>query len=498
MKLAVIGGGPAGMAAAVSAREKGIEDVVLIERHDYLGGVLPQCIHTGFGTQLYEKDYTGGEYAWLWVEKTADAGVRVMTSATVLSVDRADAGSADPENPAVSADVETSADSLCKAQVQQGKSAGQAGGSAAGPEFSGDRPKWHIKCVSSVTGAADIYADAVIVATGCRERTLPQMLIPGSRPAGVFTAGSAQLMMNMKNYLPGRSAVILGSGDIGLIMARRMTLEGIRVKMILGQEATGLARNIIQCVEDFDIPMRYGWTLVSTHGYKRLKGVTIAPFGEDGRPAMERREYIPCDTLLVAAGLIPELEVIHGYTAEGAGNGLFVCGNASGVHDLADHVTEEGIRTGVQAASYLLCKDIDMPQEAVAVRPEATGRRGNMICTVCPKGCVMQVESEPFSVSGNECQRGASFAKQELQNPERVLTSVAGTDDPAHPVLPVRTSRTIDKSRIYDVMKAVKRIRVSGSFRPGDIVAENIAGTGADLIATWYTGRDSLKNGKKK
>ena len=151
----------------------------------------------------------------------------------------------------------------------------------------------------------------------------------------------------------------------------------------------------------------------------------------------------------------------------------------------------------MQAASYLLSKDIDIPQKA-AVRPEATGRRGNMICTVCPKGCVMQVESEPFSVSGNECQRGAAFAKQELQNPERVLTSVAGTDDPAHPVLPVRTSRTIDKSRIYDVMKAVKRIRVSGSFRPGDIVEENIAGTGADLIATWYTGENPLKNGNTK
>ena len=201
MRIIVIGGGPAGMAAAVSAKERGIENVTLLERNDYLGGVLPQCIHNGFGTQLYERDYTGGEYAWLWKEKTELAGVDVMLSTTVLSVYRS--GMMDA-----------------------------VGG-------------WRVKCVSAKLGARELEADAVIIATGCRERTLPQMLIPGSRPAGVFTAGAAQLMMNMKNYLPGRSAVILGSGDIGLIMARRMTLEGINVRMILGQEATGLARNIV-------------------------------------------------------------------------------------------------------------------------------------------------------------------------------------------------------------------------------------------------------------
>lgn len=145
----------------------------------------------------------------------------------------------------------------------------QAAGRAA--EYPACGEQWVLECVNAKKGAYTLQADAIILASGCRERTLPQMMIPGSRPAGVFTAGSAQLMMNIKNYLPGRSAVIFGSGDIGLIMARRMTLEGIKVKLILGQEATGLARNIVQCVEDFDIPMRYGWTLVSTHGYRRLK-----------------------------------------------------------------------------------------------------------------------------------------------------------------------------------------------------------------------------------
>lgn len=428
MRLIVIGGGPAGMAAAVSAKEQGVEEVLLLERHGYLGGVLPQCIHNGFGTQLYEKDYTGGEYAWLWKEKTEKSGVEIHLSTTVLSIEKG----------------------------------------------------WKVKCVSASMGAKELSVDAVIIATGCRERTLPQMLIPGSRPAGVFTAGAAQLMMNLKNYLPGKSVVILGSGDIGLIMARRMTLEGIRVKMILGQEATGLARNIVQCVEDYDIPMRYGWTAVSTHGYERLKGVSIAPFGADGKPDFSRKEYIPCDTLLVAAGLIPELEVCRDYNPE-TEEGLFICGNASVVHDLADHVTEEGLMVGQQAAAYLGCGAFEGMTGGTA--RELTGKQGNMLCTVCPKGCIMQVEREPFSVTGNQCEKGEAFARQELENPKRVLTAVVKAGDF---VVSVRTDRAIDKSQIFKAMKALKKIRVPAPVTPGQIVAKNIAGTGADLVATWY------------
>lgn len=442
MNLIVIGGGPAGMAAAVAAKECGLEDVVLLERHDYLGGVLPQCIHNGFGTQIYEKDYTGGEYAWLWKEKTEAAGVDVMVSTTVLSVSHID---------------------------RQDES--EAG-------------SWLVKCVNGKLGARELKADAVIVATGCRERTLPQMLIPGSRPAGVFTAGAAQLMMNMKNFLPGRSAVILGSGDIGLIMARRMTLEGIKVKMILGQEATGLARNIVQCVEDYDIPMHYGWTVVSTHGYERLKGVTIAPFGEDGRPDRARSKYIQCDTLLVATGLIPELEICGGLDVNAMqASGLFLCGNASRVHDLADHVTEEGIAVGRQAASYLGKEAFHDSRELHAGRPELTGKQGNMICTVCPKGCVMQVEREPFAVSGNLCERGETFARQELESPKRVVTAIVKAGDKT---VSVRTDRPVDKADIFKVIKALKRINAEAPIRPGQMVASDIGGTGANLVATWY------------
>lgn len=417
------------MAAAVSAKEQGIPEVLLLERHPYLGGVLPQCIHNGFGIQIYQTDYTGGEYACLWAEKVKSAGIDVRTGTTVLSVEKG----------------------------------------------------WKVNCVSADSGAEVLNADAVIIATGCRERTLPQMLIPGSRPAGIFTAGSAQLMMNMKNYLPGKSAVILGSGDIGLIMARRMTLEGIRVKMILGQEATGLARNIVQCVKDYDIPMRYGWTAVSTHGYERLKGVSIAPFGRDGKPDLTRKEYIPCDTLLVAAGLIPELEMCAGLEPE---DGLFICGNAHVVHDLVDHVTNEAMETGKRAAAYLgtgRCPVCFPPAE----ERELTGARGNMICTICPKGCIMQVDTEPFSVSGNQCEKGADFARKEIENPQRIVTTVVKLEGGSQPVISVKTDRPVDKGDIFKVMKAVKKVKAAVPVSVGQLVAENIAGTGANLVATW-------------
>lgn len=443
MKVIVIGGGPAGMAAAVAAKEQGAGEVVLAERYSYLGGVLPQCIHNGFGTQLFHEDYTGGEYAWIWWKKAEAAGVRILLNTSALGIER------------------------------KGR-------------------KWYVKCVRADYGTCVLEGDAVIAATGCRERTLPQMLIPGSRPSGVFTAGSAQLMMNIKNYLPGKTAVILGSGDIGLIMARRMALEGIRVKLILGQEATGLARNIVQCVQDFQIPMRYGWTVISTHGYKRMKGVTIAPLKEDGSPDREKKEYIACDTLLVATGLIPELEVCGSYVP-GEEEGLFVCGNAHYVHDLVDHVTEEALRIGRRAAgaSGEGASEAAAQNASEAANPNAfvpdqpSEKKGNMVCTVCPKGCRMQVEQEPFCVSGNDCRRGETFARQELENPKRVVTAVVGTDRKDVPVLSVRTDGAVERCQIFPIMEEIKKIRVKGTIVPGQQIAQNVAGTGVNLIATW-------------
>lgn len=452
-RLAVIGGGPAGMAAAVAAKASGVRKVILLERHDYLGGVLPQCIHNGFGIQIYEKDYTGGEYAALWRRQTMESGIEVKLGATVLSLEQ----------------------SRCQDQQEPRNQ---------------NRRSWKISCVSRLHGAETLEADAVIVASGCRERTLPQLSIPGSRPAGIFTAGAAQMMMNRKNFMPGRTAVILGSGDIGLIMARRMALEGMKVKLVLGQKDTGLLRNRIQCVEDYGIPMRYGWTVVSTHGYQRLKGVSIAPFDETGKPDLSLKEYLPCDTLLVAAGLLPET-AFCGSHVPGMEEGLFACGNVSRVHDLVDHVTAEGIDTGRKAAAYLLGHTAVLPEslQTLLAAKESTGtaseKTGNMVCTICPKGCVMNVKPCPFMIEGNQCPKGEDFARKELEDPRRVVTAVvAVTEGHTSPLVSVRTSLPVSREKVGAVMKALKRIHVAPPIAVGDIIAVNIAGTGVDLIAT--------------
>ncbi|MGI6257951.1 MAG: DUF1667 domain-containing protein [Anaerovoracaceae bacterium] len=435
-RIAVIGGGPGGMAAAVAAKACGVPEVVLFERQPYLGGVLPQCIHTGFGIELYEKDFTGGEYAHFWSEKTWESGVSIRKETAVLGL------------------------------------------------FPGK--KWTLDVMDKRRGREKISADGVIVATGCRERTLPQMLIPGSRPAGVFTAGTAQYMMNIKNMLPGRSAVIFGSGDIGLIMARRMHLEGMKVPMVLGMKGTGLTRNVTQCVRDFGIPLRYGWTLTSTHGYSRLKGVTVAPFKEDGSKDIDisRKEYIPCDTLLVATGLIPELEVCKEHLGK---PGLYLCGNASRVHDLVDHVTAEGVDVGVGAAEYVL-GPLASPEELKEIRGFRGFDRkedtwGNMVCTVCPKGCVLQVGENPFSVGGNQCERGIAFARQELLEPKRMVTSVVAIRQ-SQRLMSVKTDKQIPKEDIPKVMAAIKRSVAPASARHGDVIVQKIGGTDADIVAT--------------
>lgn len=291
------------------------------------------------------------------------------------------------------------------------------------------------------------------------------MDIPGSRPAGIFTAGEAQQMMNLENYLPGRSAVILGSGDIGLIMARRLTLEGIPVKMILGEKASGLARNVVQCVRDFDLPLRYGWTVASTHGYKRLKGVNIREVNGSGR------EYIPCDMLLLAAGLVPDTAAFANCLGR---PGFVVCGNADHVFDLVDHVTVSAVRAAVRVcgvreeelpADVRRLLEADLPQQK-------KDRQGNMVCTVCPQSCVLQVRESPFAVTGQGCPRGEAFARQELSDPRRVVTTVLRVRAEAAPDLPetvsVRTGGTVSRAEIPAVMRAARRTVIDHPVRIGD------------------------------
>lgn len=316
--LAVIGGGPAGLAAALAARRNGVDNILIIERDKELGGILQQCIHNGFGLHYFGEELTGPEYAERFIEMVREENIPYKTNTMVLDIqaDRA------------------------------------------------------ITAVNSREGLLKIRAQAVILAMGCRERTRGAINIPGDRPAGIFTAGCAQRFVNMEGYLPGKKAVILGSGDIGLIMARRLTLEGVEVKMVceLMPYSGGLTRNIVQCLEDFNIPLKLSHTVVNIHGKDRLEGVTIAAVDENLQPIEGSEEYVECDTLLLSVGLIPENELSRGVgialdpvtsgpvvdeTMATSVEGIYACGNVVHVHDLVDYVTRESETAGYHAAEFI-------------------------------------------------------------------------------------------------------------------------------------------------
>ena len=316
--LVIIGGGPAGMSAAVAAYENGIRDILILERDGQLGGILQQCIHNGFGLHRFGEELTGPEYAWRYEKQVRELGIPVKLNTMVLSVS----------------------------------------------------PERLITATNEEEGIFTIEAGAIILAMGCRERPRGALNIPGTRPAGIYSAGTAQKLVNRKGYLPGKSVVILGSGDIGLIMARRMTLEGARVKAVceLMPYSGGLARNIEQCLNDFDIPLKLSHTVVDIHGDKRLEGVTIARVDENRRPIAETKEYIPCDTLLLSVGLIPENELslqsgiemdavtggaLVDQDRQTSVPGIFACGNVLHVHDLVDFVSEEAAIAGESAAEFI-------------------------------------------------------------------------------------------------------------------------------------------------
>ncbi len=315
--LVLIGGGPAGMAAAIAAREEGLERIVILEREDSLGGILQQCIHNGFGLHKFNEELTGPEYAARYEQRIRELNIEYRLNTTVTDLT--------PQRVVT----------------------------AVGPQ-----------------GVCRIYAQAVILAMGCRERNRGPLHIVGSRPAGIYTAGAAQKFVNLKGMLPGKEVVVLGSGDIGLIMARRMTLEGAHVKAVLEYlpYSGGLKRNIVQCLEDFDIPLLLSHTVVQVHGKQRVEGVTICEVGADGQYVPDSAQYIPCDTLLLSVGLIPENElakkagvqldaVTNGAVVnarrESSVPGIFSCGNVLHVHDVVDYVSEEAEIAGRAAARYL-------------------------------------------------------------------------------------------------------------------------------------------------
>ena len=315
--LVIVGGGPAGMAAAVAAYDAGCTDVVILDREPQLGGILMQCIHNGFGLHKLGRELTGPEYAAVFEEKVHERNIKVYYEATVTSV---------------------SPDRVVTAQSRD--------------------------------GILKFQAKAVILAMGCRERSRGALNISGSRPAGVYSAGTAQKLVNCMGYHVGKRVVILGSGDIGLIMARRMSYEGAKVEAVceVMPYSGGLTRNIVQCLEDFGIPLYLSTTVVQIHGERRLEGVTIAQVDERRQVIEETKRYIPCDTLLLSVGLIPENELTRGAgipidpitngalvdeNCQTQVAGIFACGNVLQVHDLVDYVSEEAERAGIGAANFI-------------------------------------------------------------------------------------------------------------------------------------------------
>ena len=317
--IVIIGGGPAGLAAAIAAKQSGVNDVIILERDSCLGGILNQCIHNGFGLHTFKEELTGPEYAARYIEKAVEANIPYKLNTMVLSIS----------------------------------------------------DKLEIAAVNEEDGLINIKAKAVILAMGCRERSRGALNIPGFRPAGVYSAGTAQRLINIEGQQVGKEIVILGSGDIGLIMARRMTLEGAKVKLVaeLLPYSGGLKRNIVQCLDDFDIPLLLSHTIVKIHGKKRVTGVTIAKVGNDRKPIAGTEEYHTCDTLLLSVGLLPENELSKSAGVELSNitggpvvndslttsvEGIFACGNVLHVHDLVDFVSEEAAIAGENAAEYVL------------------------------------------------------------------------------------------------------------------------------------------------
>jgi NADPH-dependent 2,4-dienoyl-CoA reductase/sulfur reductase-like enzyme len=316
----VIGAGPAGLAAAISAKKNGAENLIIVERNDWLGGILPQCIHDGFGLELFKEQLTGPEYAQRYIDELTKLQIPYMLNSMVLEV----------------------------------------------------TPKKEV-FVANPKGLRCFKAKAIVLAMGCRERTRGQICIPGTRPAGVYTAGVAQNLINLKNIMVGKNVVILGSGDIGLIMARRLTLEGAKVHAVVEilPHTNGLPRNIQQCLIDYDIPLLLSHTVTDIHGKNRVQALTISPVDKDLKPIPGKEQKIPCDTLLLSIGLIPENDLsekikvkLSSATAgplvnenlETSAPGVFSCGNALHVHDLVDFVTLEAENAGKNAADYILGK----------------------------------------------------------------------------------------------------------------------------------------------
>ena len=316
--IVIVGGGPAGLAAAVAARKAGVQDILILERDGHLGGILNQCIHNGFGLHTFKEELTGPEYAARFIEQAMAENIPCKLNTMVMDIS----------------------------------------------------PDKVVTAMNREDGLFEIKAKAVVLCMGCRERPRGALNIPGYRPAGIYSAGTAQRLMNIEGFSVGKEVVILGSGDIGLIMARRMTLEGAKVKVVaeLMPYSGGLKRNIVQCLDDYGIPLKLSHTVVKIDGKERVTGITLAQVGPDRKPIPGTEEYYSCDTLLLSVGLLPENELTReagiamnrvtggpdvSDSLETSLPGVFACGNVLHVHDLVDYVSEEAALAGRNAAAYV-------------------------------------------------------------------------------------------------------------------------------------------------
>lgn len=464
--LVVVGGGPAGMAAALAAYEKGIKDILILERDGELGGILNQCIHNGFGLHTFQEELTGPEYAVRYIDLVQEKKLPHLLNTMVVDV--------------------------------------QGGDSCM------------VTAMNKELGMFQIKAKAVVLAMGCRERSRGAMNIPGYRPAGIYSAGTAQRYVNIEGRMPGREAVILGSGDIGLIMARRMTLQGAKVKMVaeIMPYSGGLKRNIVQCLDDFGIPLKLSHTVTEIHGKERVEGVTVSRVDEHLNPVSGTEQFVKCDTLLLSCGLIPENELSREAGAlmdevtqgpvvndrlETTVRGIFACGNVLHVHDLVDNVSKEAKAAGEFAADYILYGQREwgeavrpkIPAKTKCTLPEDRDTGSQLICIGCPVGCLITArrkEDGSFDISGNTCGKGEAYARSEMTAPVRTVTSMIRVEGGFGQVVPVKTKSEIPKGKIRECMEEIKGTVVKAPVRVGDVLIQGVAGTSISVIATGNVG----------
>ncbi len=473
-ELVVIGAGPAGMAAALAAYEKGIRDILILERDGELGGILNQCIHNGFGLHTFKEELTGPEYAARYADRIREKQIPSLFHTMVTAVRSG--------NPCT------------------------------------------VTAMNKEMGLFQVKAEAVVLAMGCRERPRGAMNIPGFRPAGIYSAGTAQRYVNIEGRMPGKEVVVLGSGDIGLIMARRMTLQGAKVKLVaeIMPYSGGLRRNIVQCLDDYGIPLMLSHTVTKIHGKDRVEGVTLSEVDEHLNPIPGSEKLISCDTVLLSCGLIPENELtldagavmdevtqgpIVNDRLETTERGIFACGNVLHVHDLVDNVSKEAQQAGAYAAEYIRNKKNEwgkplrppIPQKTKCTLPRGRDMGSQLICIGCPVGCLITAKKErdgSLKITGNTCKKGEDYARNEMTAPVRMVTSFIRLEGEDGKVVPVKTAREIPKGCIRACMEEICRTVVKGPVKIGDVLIANTADTGVDVVATGNTGLGGREYGQ--